>query len=168
MEKLATRTDSFRELLAVYQDVVERVERLDLRIALYLKLARLHAEHLEDTAQADEYYRKALAASTHDVDALFSISAIYGEEEEWQELIATYTQLIRFAAEPQVKTKLRREIARLYRDGLEDPCSAFFELVRVARYNPEEPALVDDLVSLGTTCDKHLELTAVLEDIACA
>jgi tetratricopeptide (TPR) repeat protein len=165
MEKLATRTESFRELLAVYEDVVERITRVDLKTALYLKLARLWAEHLENSERSDDYYRKALDLCAGNPEQLFSISEIYGEEEEWEELIATYTQLIRQAELPEVKTKIRREISRLYRDGLNDLASAFFELVRVARYNPEEPGLAEELYGLGTACDKHLELAAVLEDI---
>lgn len=165
MEQLATRTESFRELLAVYEDVVERIERLELRVALYLKLARLYTIHLEDEQTADGYYHRALELATGQPDMLFSISNIYGEEEEWEELIATYTQLIRHAEAPQVKTRLRREVARLYREGLDDPAAAFYELVRVARYDPAEPGLVDELFDLGTTTERHLELAAVLEDI---
>jgi tetratricopeptide (TPR) repeat protein len=165
MEQLATRTESFRELLAVYEDVVERIERLELRVALYLKLARLYTIHLEDEQTAGGYYDRALELATGQPDMLFSISNIYGEEEEWEELIATYTQLIRHAEAPQVKTRLRREVARLYREGLDDPAAAFYELVRVARYNPAEPGLVDELFDLGTETERHLELAAVLEDI---
>ena len=164
MEKLATRTDSFRELLAVYEDVVERIERLELRVALYLKLARLYTLHLEDEDTADGYYKRALELATGQTDMLFSISNIYGEEEEWEELIATYTQLIRHA-DSAIKSKLRREVARLYRNGLSDPSSAFYELVRVARYDPAEPGLVDELFELGIEIDRHLELAAVMEDI---
>lgn len=165
MEKLATRTESFRELLAIYEDVVEHIDRIELRIALYLKLARLYTEHLSDDQQADGYYRRALDLSGEDTEKLFSISNIYGEEEEWEELITTYSQLIRLAKAPGVKSRVRREIARLYRNGLKDPVSAFFELVRVARYDPDEKGLIDELFDLGTSCEKHLELAAVLEDV---
>jgi tetratricopeptide (TPR) repeat protein len=165
MEKLATRTESFRELLAIYEDVVEHIDRIELRIALYLKLARLYTEHLSDDQQADGYYKRALDLSGEDSEKLFSISNIYGEEEEWEELITTYSQLIRLAKSPKVKSRVRREISRLYRYGLKDPVSAFFELVRVARYDPDEKGLVDELVDLGTSCEKHLELAAVLEDV---
>jgi len=168
MEKLATRTESFRELLAVYEDVVEHIDRIELRIALYLKLARLYTEHLSDEGQADGYYRRALDLSGEDgagAEKLFSISNIYGEEEEWEELITTYSQLIRLAKSPKVKSRVRREISRLYRYGLKDLTSAFFELVRVARYDPDEAGLVDELIDLGTSGEKHLELAAVLEDV---
>jgi len=165
MEKLATRTESFRELLAVYEDVVERTERIELRVALYLKLARLYTQHLEDETTAEGYYRRALELARNRPELLFSISNVYGEEAEWSELIATYTQLIRFAEEPGLKTAIRREVARIYRDGLQDPDAAFYELVRVARYDPSVPGLVDELFALGESCDKHLELAAVLEDV---
>jgi tetratricopeptide (TPR) repeat protein len=168
MEKLATRTESFRELLAIYEDVVEHIDRIELRIALYLKLARLYTEHLSDEEQADGYYKRALDLSGEDdagVEKLFSISNIYGEEEEWEELITTYSQLIRLAKAPKVKSRVRREISRLYRYGLKDLVSAFFELVRVARYDPDEDGLVDELIDLGVSCEKHLELAAVLEDV---
>ena len=165
MEKLATRTDSFRELLAVYEDVLERIERIELRVALYLKLARLYTLHLDDEKTAEGYYKRALELSTGNPKILFSISNIYGEEEEWEELIATYTQLIKFAESSNVKSWLRREVARLYHEGLDDPGAAFYELVRVARYDPSEKGLVQDLISLGVCADKHLELAAVLEDI---
>jgi len=168
MEKLATRTESFRELLAIYEDVVEHIDRIELRIALYLKLARLYTEHLSDEEQADGYYRRALDLSGEDdagVEKLFSISNIYGEEEEWEELITTYSQLIRLAKAPKVKSRVRREISRLYRYGLKDLASAFFELVRVARYDPDEEGLVGELIDLGISCEKHLELAAVLEDV---
>ncbi len=165
MEKLATRTESFRELLAIYEDVVERIDRVELRIALYLKLARLYAERLGDETQAEGYYRRAVELSGTETERLFSISSIYGEEEEWQELISTYTQLIKYAKEPAAKSRLRREIARLYRDGLMDPASAFFEIVRVARYSPNEPGLLDEIYNLGVASEKHLELAAVLEDL---
>ncbi len=165
MEKLATRTESFRELLAIYEDVVEHVDRIELRIALYLKLARLYTQHLSEEQQADGYYQRALDLSGEDTEKLFSISNIYGEEEEWEELITTYSQLIRLAQAPRVKSRLRREISRLYHHGLEDPVSAFFELVRVARYDPDEAGLIDELYDLGTSCEKHLELAAVLEDV---
>ncbi len=165
MEKLATRTESFRELLAIYEDVVERIDRIELRVALYLKLARLYAERLGDEAQAEGYYKRAVELSGSDTEKLFSISSIYGEEEEWQELISTYTQLIKYSEDPAAKSRLRREIARLYRDGLNDPTSAFFEIVRVARYSPDEPGLVGEIYNLGVACEKHLELAAVLEDL---
>ena len=165
MEKLATRTESFRELLAIYEDVVEHIDRIELRIALYLKLARLYTEHLSDEEQADGYYKRALDLSGEDTEKLFSISNIYGEEEEWEELITTYSQLIHLAKSPKVKSRVRREIARLYRYGLKDLVSAFFELVRVARYDPDEEGLVDELIDLGISCEKHLELAAVLEDV---
>jgi tetratricopeptide (TPR) repeat protein len=165
LEKLATRTESFRELLAIYEDVVEHIDRIELRIALYLKLARLHTEHMADTQAADGYYKRALDLSGANTEMLFSISNIYGEEEEWEELITTYSQLIRLAKAPKVKSRVRREISRLYRNGLNDPVSAFFELVRVARYDPDEAGLTDELIDLGTSCEKHLELVAVLEDM---
>ncbi|RLB58551.1 MAG: hypothetical protein DRI34_04550, partial [Deltaproteobacteria bacterium] len=166
MEKLAFRTASFRELLAVYLDVVERVERLDLKIAIYLKLARLHAEHLDDSDAAENYFRRALEVSGDDTEKLFAISSIYGEDEEWEELIAIYSVLIGLADSPATKNRLRREIARLYAEGLNDPSSAFFELVRVARYSPQDPGLLEQLCELGRQADRHLELAAVLEDLA--
>ncbi|NMB77071.1 MAG: tetratricopeptide repeat protein [Myxococcales bacterium] len=165
MEKLAGRTRSFQELLAVYQDVVERVERVELRVALYLKLARLHEQQKNDEA-ARAYGQKALELAGDDPQRLFAISSIYGEEEEWNELIAIYTRLIALAQTNEQKSRLRREIARLYRDGLHDPASAFFELVRLARYQPDQPGLVEELCSLGVECDKHVELAAVLQDLA--
>lgn len=165
MEMLAGKTRSFQELLAVYQDVVERVERVELRVALYLKLARLHEQQKNDAA-AQEYGRKALALAGDDPQRLFAISSIYGEEEEWSELIAIYTRLIALAQTSEQKSRLRREIARLYRDGLHDPASAFFELVRLARYQPDQAGLVEELCRLGVECDKHVELAAVLQDLA--
>ncbi len=166
MEKLATRTESFRELLAIYEDVVERIERLELRVALYLKLARLYTLHLDDEDTAAGYYKRALELSTVQTDMLFSISNIYGEEEEWHELISIYTQLIHHAESPKVKSRVRREVARLYWKGLNDPTSAFYELLRVARYDPDEPGLVTELFELGIEAEHHLELASVMQDLA--
>jgi golgin subfamily B member 1 len=166
MEKVATRTKRFRDLVDVYREVVDKIRRLDLRVALYLKLARLHAEHRRDPEEANACYEKALAISGEVPEKLLSVSKIYGEEEEWSELISMYSQLISFAKNPDLKSRLRVEIARLYKEGLRDPTSAFFELVRVARYEPMQRGLIDEIVSLGESCGKHVELAAVLEDIS--
>lgn len=165
LETLATRTESFRELLAVYEDVVERIEHIELRVALYLKLARLYSRHLEDDETGTGYYRRALELAANRPEMLFAISTIYGEAEEWLELISTYTRLIELAEPSEVKSRLRREIARLYRRGLGDPTSAFYELVRVARYDPGLPGLSADLFDLGIESERQLELAAVAEDI---
>ncbi len=165
LEKLATRTESFRELLAVYEDVVERIERIELRVALYLKLARLYTHHMNDEEQTAGYYRRAVELAANQPELLFAISNIYGEEEEWDELIATYSELIRYVGSAEVKSRLRTEIARLYRDGLSDPEAAFFELVRVARYSPDDRDLIEELHAMGLQSGKHLELAAVLEDL---
>jgi tetratricopeptide (TPR) repeat protein len=166
LEKLATRTESFHELLAVYEDVVEHVERVELRIALYLKLARLYTKHLTDSAQSKKYCQRALELSQGSVEKLFSIANIYGEEGEWEELIATYLQLIHIAKQPDVVIRLRHEVSRLYRDGLHDLPSAFRELIPIARAVPRQPGLLKEIIDIGLEIDEQTELISVLEEIA--
>ncbi|RME21918.1 MAG: hypothetical protein D6806_13815, partial [Deltaproteobacteria bacterium] len=166
MERLAQKTERHLELLAVYRDVVEKVQRADLKVALLLKLARLHAEQLEDEQAAEQFIRRALELSSENPQLLFSIAAIYGEEGEWEELIRTYGKLIELAESGELKSALRREMARLYEQGLGDPESAFFELVRVARYEAESAELIDLLCRAGRAAEKPHELAAVLQDMA--
>ncbi|MBW2703968.1 MAG: tetratricopeptide repeat protein [Deltaproteobacteria bacterium] len=161
LESLAKRTESFRELLAVYEDVVERIESIDLRVALYLKLARLYAEHMDDAEQAEAYQRRALELAGDQVEMVFSLSTLYGEEGDWETLIDTYSQLIRLTDGDEKKSKLRREIARLHRRGLNDSTAAFYEMLRVARYNPSLPGLVADLFDLASESNHQLEIAAM-------
>ena len=165
MDRLAAQTESFRELLAVYEDVLTKIERPDLRVALYLKIARLYSEKLSDPQKAEHYLKQSVELARENPDLLLALGAIYGEEEEWSELIATYSQLIAYLPEQHLKNRLRREIARLYREGLRDSAAAFYELVRVARYSPEDPELLAELCRAGREAGRVQELAAVLEDM---
>ncbi len=143
VERLADETGSHDELAAVYEEVADSVPRGPLAERMYLTLARVQDEKLDDETAAEESLRKILEFDPTNTLALDRLSQMFSRRGKDKEYVVALEQKLEAAPSIEARKEILREIARIYEEKLEDQDEAENALGRALALDP-------DLTTLGT------------------
>lgn len=137
VERLADETGSHEELAAVYEEVADEVPRGPLAERLYLTLARVHDQKLDDAAAAETSLRKILEFDPTNEMALERLASMFARRGQNKEYIVSLEQKLEAAASLEKRKEILREIARVYDEQMQNPDEAESALVRALELEPD-------------------------------
>lgn len=109
---------------------------------LATKVARSYEDRLGDSPKAVEFFKKALAIESDDLNALAALEAIFTREEKYQELLEIYRRRIDIAEDPDERLDFLNRTASIHEEMLDAPDEA------ISIYNEILGQAPDDMKAL--------------------
>ncbi|MHB8874318.1 MAG: tetratricopeptide repeat protein, partial [Myxococcaceae bacterium] len=147
VERLAEETGSYEELSAVYEEVADALPRGPLAEHVYLVLARVQDQKLDDPAAAEAALRKILEFDPTNEQALDSIADMFSRRGKDKEYVVALEQKLEAAGSIERRKEILREIARVFDERIGDPQEAVAALMRALELEPD-PQTLGVLVAL--------------------
>jgi tetratricopeptide (TPR) repeat protein len=145
LERLATSTNKWNELLSDYTQVVQTIQDPKIAADLWVKIGRWYGEHLGHLEYAIASEQQALALDPNHKEALGNLADFYRKTSKFPELVAILAHHAAVETDPKKQVDLYLGMADLYESALMDPAQA------VAAYRQAvnaDPACLDALSSL--------------------
>jgi tetratricopeptide (TPR) repeat protein len=139
LERLATATNRWQELLEEYTERVNELEREDRNAAadLWVKIGSWYGEHLAHIDWAIHSVQQALRIDPSHIGALSELAGLQRRRASWGELIETRTKHAALEPSPAKKTELHLELAELHENQLQDVQSAIVHYQHALSSDPE-------------------------------
>jgi len=160
-ERLAGETQAHDELAAVFEQVAEEA-RGSVRAKLLIRLGKLRDERLDDPAEAESAYRRALEADPASPDALEALAVLFERRGRVRDLVITLEQRLEAAATLDDKKTTLLELARRYDADLKDVDEAIGTLRRLLELDGADPDALEGLSTLYRREQRWADLAGVL------
>lgn len=134
LERLAEETDAWEELVGVYEDEVENIQDHQLALRMYLKIANINDEALQDTEEAVLNFQKALQIDAHNMVALEALDRLYRQEREFESLVDILARKAQVQEDRREKITLLSRIAKLWEnelDNMEQAIGAYRQILEI-------------------------------------
>ncbi len=161
VERLADATQSYEELAAVYEEVADNQPRGPLAERMYLTLARVHDEKLDDLASAESALRKILEFDPTNQTALDALAAMFLRRGRDKEYVVALEQQLEAAPSIEKRKEILREISRVFSERLQNPAEAMAALSRALELEPDS-ATLQTLVELQRAQGDHAGMASTL------
>ena len=104
--------------------------------AVHVQLARLYVGEMEQSIDAAEHYRKALAVNPQNLEVVDELEALYRKEEDWENVVDAMA--MRADALPETADKVEQlfATATAWREKLENPEGGIGALERIIELEP--------------------------------
>ena len=138
-----TSQSGWERLVKLFEEALEKPD-LDPKLAheLATKVARNYEDRLNNSAKAVEFFKKALAIESDDLNALAALESIFTRDEKYNELLEIYRRRIDIANEPDERLDFLNRTASIHEEMLNAPDEA------IAIYNEILGQAPDDLKAL--------------------
>ncbi|HET8733629.1 MAG TPA: tetratricopeptide repeat protein, partial [Anaeromyxobacteraceae bacterium] len=161
VERLAGETQAFDELAAVLEQVAEEARGM-VRARLLLHLGRVRDERLDEPAEAEAAYRRALEADPASPEALDALAKLFERRGRVRDLVITLEQKLEAAAGIDEKKATLVESARIYDAELHDVDEAVAALRRALELDGADPAALQALSALYRREHRWADLAGML------
>jgi tetratricopeptide (TPR) repeat protein len=145
LERLASATNRWQELLDEYTNRVKELEREDRGAAadLWVKIGRWYGEHLSHLEWAIHSVQQALRIDPSHPAALGLLADLQRKRGSWHELVETLQRHASVEAAPSKRTELYTQLAELLEQQIQDIAGAVHAYQQALTYDPQSrPALV--------------------------
>jgi tetratricopeptide (TPR) repeat protein len=141
LERLATATNRWQELLDEYTNRVNELEREDRGAAadLWVKVGRWYSEHLSHLEYAIHSVQQALRIDPSHTGALAGMGELQRKRGSWSELIETLQRHAGVEQKPEKKTELYIQLADLLERQMQDLGGAIHAYQQALNYSPKSP-----------------------------
>lgn len=165
-EALALAAD-FEGLRAVLERRVEVADDDDERIMLLRRLARLVEEGLGQPEAAEAAWQRILDIDAHNGDAMLRLRRLYAAKGDHAKLFAVLDRQIEITDDPEQRKTLRKELARIHREGTGDRAAEIEALRALLMDTPDDDEAMAALVHALLACENYPEAaTAILDRVA--
>jgi len=123
------------------------------RVVLRRRIAAVQAHCLDDIDAAEQMLRRGLAEAPDDKDTLLEVCSIYERQARWTDLVDVLTDQVPLAKGPKPRGELRRRIASIATEHLDQPDLAERQLEEAAKDDPGDLAAIEALVALRTNIE---------------
>jgi tetratricopeptide (TPR) repeat protein len=164
LERLATATNRWQELLDEYTNRVNELEREDRGSAadLWVKIGRWYAEHLSHLEYAIHSVQQALRIDPAHTGALAGMADLQRKRGSWSELVETLQRHAAVENAPDKKTDLYIQLAELLERQMQDLGGAIHSYQQALNYTPTSPAALVALDRLYRRTEQWEPLIDVL------
>ncbi|MEM7138931.1 MAG: tetratricopeptide repeat protein [Myxococcota bacterium] len=118
---------------------------VDRASALWLEVARIQSEELEEPPNAIRTLQRVLKIDPRHLDALERLSSLFQANESWYEAAAMMEQLLATAPESARLERTVLDLAKLYRERLQSPEKALRHVESVLASHPTHPEALEEL-----------------------
>jgi tetratricopeptide (TPR) repeat protein len=153
MFRLAVMTGAYAELATAYEESLQGALAASDRIYLHLKLGHLYARELARPQLALKHYGRVEKTDPHNLEALRRVGELLSREERWAEVAEVKLREIeavwRTTRDIAKVASVKRELARLYEERLDDRHRALLHYRELLDLTPGNPAAIASLERLG-------------------
>ncbi|MDQ3340002.1 MAG: tetratricopeptide repeat protein [Myxococcota bacterium] len=165
LERLATATNRWQELLDEYTNRVNELEREDRGSAadLWVKIGRWYAEHLSHLEYAIHSVQQALRIDPSHTGALGGMGELQRKRGSWSELIETLQRHASVETDKNKKTELYMQLADLLERQMQDLGGSIHSYQQALNYSPQSPGALVALDRLYRRTEQWEPLIDVLQ-----
>ena len=149
-KRILQKTKQWDQMVPLLVDEAERAELSEVKIDVLHRLARLHAEKLDNVDNATAVYLQILSIDPREPVALRNVVETYEKNERWANLAPLLQSQIENAEGEAEKISLLRRVLDIYMEKLADLPAASLAATQILKFIP------------GDT-DALLRLEAILE-----
>ena len=131
-----------------------------------MELAELYETRLGDPNEARIFYERVLEKEPENVAALAALEGICRMLELWEPLVKVLRKSIELAEEPESARNLRRQMADILLEHLEDPKTAAVEYESVLEEEPDDEEVLRKLCDIYEEQDRPKDYLRVAERLA--
>src|SRR5262249_2621285 len=124
LERLATATNKWNDLLGEYTQMVQTIAEPQTAADLWVKIGRWYGEHLGHLDYAIASEQQALTLVPEHTEALENLAGFYRKKSQWPELVNTLSKHAEVEEAPAKKVKLHLDMAELWQGPLGDQSQA--------------------------------------------
>lgn len=163
LERLAAVTDGFGKFA---DELAARADHaLDPMVArsLFVRLARIAEERLDDDARAVLAYQRALEQTGDEEDLLAALDRLHQKTEAWPELAEIIERRMNMANDPVERADHLIRLGAIREEKFGDLRGAFAAFQEVVERDPADTRALDGLERLGQNEELALEVVDTLE-----
>ncbi len=143
LERLASVTDKWNDLLASCNQVLQSMEDKPTQINLCLKIGKWYADELGHPEYAIAYYQQVLQLEVDNVAALKLMGELYRGTKQWAELVEVLKRAIESEQDDEGKKGILVELGQIFEEYLDDLPEARQAYKKALDIDPSlEPALI--------------------------
>jgi tetratricopeptide (TPR) repeat protein len=150
-KRILQKTKQWAEMVPLLLDEAARASDPGEKIEVLHRLARLHAEKLEKTADATAVYLQILAIDPREAVALRNVIETYEKEENWTDLAPLLRNQIDIAASDAEKVGILRRLLTIHMEKQEDLPAASLAATQILKFLPGDN---DALLRLETILER--------------
>jgi len=157
LERLAGALGLYQQLIALYNDLLGRVDMENeshVSVNILINLAYLNEEYLHDVEQAADNYRMILEIQSDHAGALDQLERIYQHQQKWDELIDILQRKLDLCEEVEEKKSLLFQICNILEEELGRNIDAIAQYRRILELDSSDGDVLHALVRL-TTAEKQ-------------
>ena len=158
LERLARSLSRWKDLVALYTDVVSTVTDESLQVALWTRVAQLEATELNNTTAAAAAYLKVLVVDPHNLAAADALEAIYLSTESFEKLVEVVLRKVEMVESIDDKKQLCFKAAQIYEEVLDKPMLAIDVFRQVLSLDENDMTAIDALERLYIRLEKWQSL----------
>ena len=163
IERLLTAAGRAGELVEVLERHLEITIDGDERKDLAKRIALLHQDALDQSAQAVRAWETVLEIDPNDGEALEALAQLHLGAGAFRDLAEIYARKIELTDRADERRMLFMQSARIYEEKLHDPDRAIEQLRGVLNETPGDGEALEDLDRVLTAEGRHADLVEVLD-----
>lgn len=137
VHRIANETASHDELAAIYEEIVDGIEKGPLFVRLALDYARLQDEKLDDPEAAEELLRRVLEFDPTNATALEALATMFSRRGRDKDYVGSLEQKYEVAASIEERKQLLCEIAQTQETRIGDVEEAALAYQRALELEPD-------------------------------
>ena len=165
VERMLLATESWPDLLELYRDAADAALEDDQRKDFMFKVAEIHEGPNEDLDAAINAYRDVLDIDDRDERAISSLDRLFYQTERFEDLTLHLRTQVDQAYETSARNELRRRLAKVFEENLEDLTSAVEIYEEALMEEGGDPASLAELERLILDEGQRRRIAEVLEPI---
>ena len=120
LERLASVTGNWQQLLASTNQVLATVENREIQISLCLKIGKWYADKLDNPEYAIACYQRVLQLDSENAAALSLTGKLYRANKQWDEYVEVLKRAVEFEENEDKRKTLLVELGETYEEYLQD------------------------------------------------
>ncbi len=155
---------AWRKLVGALERAANAAASFPAERAAYLgQMARVHAVHLNDSKQAVELYKAALAVDPQAPAALHALKELLYEERRWKELVEALELEASLATTREAQAFAKFRAGLLWVEQLGDLARGLATVEQASALCPNDVAILEELVRLYDVASQAKNLASALE-----
>jgi len=135
-KRILQKTKQWDQMVPLLVDEAQRAELPEVKIDVLHRLARVHAEKLNDVENATAVYLQILAIDPREPVALRNVVETYEKNEAWAQLAPLLQSQIETAETDTEKITLLRRVLAIYMEKLGDLPASSLAATQILKYLP--------------------------------
>ncbi|OIP42424.1 MAG: hypothetical protein AUK47_04520, partial [Deltaproteobacteria bacterium CG2_30_63_29] len=162
LEDLAVVTGDYQKLADVFKEVLPLIYDPVRMVSLQLRIAGICLERLEDEAEAESFYLRALEVQEDNDSALKALEALYSRQGQWVSLLGILERQLDTISDSLDRKPIMFRVAQIQEDMLEDAESAIVSYMRIVDIDEANIDALDALKRLYRSQERWIDLVELL------